>query len=52
VFHTTLGHADYSMRCVGFITTLLRGTEWAATGEVTIEAPEDFPTEERSSSRD
>jgi hypothetical protein len=51
VFHTTLGHADYSMRCVGFITTLLRGTEWAATGKVTIEAPEDFPTEGKSSSR-
>jgi uncharacterized protein len=52
VFHTTLGHADYSLRCVGFITTLLRGTEWAATGEVTIEAPEDFPTEGKSSSRE
>ena len=22
VFHTVLGHADYSMNCVGFITTL------------------------------
>jgi type 1 glutamine amidotransferase len=52
VFHTTLGHADYSMNCVGFITTLLRGTEWAATGKVTIGAPEDFPTAEKSSSRE
>lgn len=52
VFHTTLGHADYSMDCVGFITTLLRGTEWAATGKVTIEKPEDFPTAEKSSKRD
>lgn len=51
VFHTTLGHADYSMDCVGFITTLLRGTEWAATGEVTIEVPKDFPTAEKSSQR-
>jgi uncharacterized protein len=51
VFHTTLGHADYSMDCVGFITTLLRGTEWAATGKVTIDVPEDFPTAEKSSSR-
>ena len=42
IFHTTLGHADYSMRCVGFITTLLRGTEWAATGEVTLDVPDDF----------
>jgi hypothetical protein len=40
------------MRCVGFITTLLRGTEWAATGEVTIDVPEDFPTEEKVSSRE
>ena len=51
VFHTTMGHADYSMDCVGFITTLLRGTEWAATGEVTIDVPEDFPTAEKSSKR-
>jgi uncharacterized protein len=53
VFHTVLGHADYSMKCVGFITTLLRGTEWAATGEVTIPAvPEDFPGDGAVSSRD
>ena len=52
VFHTTLGHADYSMDCVGFITTLLRGTEWAATGKVTIDVPKDFPTAEKSSSRE
>jgi type 1 glutamine amidotransferase len=44
VFHTVLGHADYSMKCVGFQTLLLRGTEWAATGEATIPLPEDFPT--------
>ncbi|BBO31631.1 hypothetical protein PLANPX_1243 [Lacipirellula parvula] len=52
VFHTTMGHADYSMDCVGFVTTLLRGTEWAATGEVTIDVPEDFPTAEKSSKRE
>jgi type 1 glutamine amidotransferase len=50
VFHTTLGHADYSMKCVGFITTLQRGAEWAATGEVTIPVPKDFPTADKSSS--
>ena len=49
VFHTTLGHIDYSMRCVGFKTTLLRGTEWAATGKVTLPVPESFPTAEQSS---
>ena len=52
VFHTVLGHADYSMACVGFITTLLRGTEWAATGEVTIDVPKDFPTAEKVSRRE
>jgi type 1 glutamine amidotransferase len=51
VFHTALGHADYSMKCAGFITTLLRGTEWVATGEVTIPVPEDFPTDQKTSSR-
>ncbi|NOY40581.1 MAG: ThuA domain-containing protein [Planctomycetes bacterium] len=51
VFHTTLGHADYSMRCVGFITTLLRGSEWAATGKVTLALPTDFPTAKKSSSQ-
>jgi len=44
IFHTTLGHGDYSMNCVGFITTLQRGTEWAATGQVTQPVPQNFPT--------
>jgi type 1 glutamine amidotransferase len=52
IFHTTLGHADYSCQCVGFITWLLRGTEWAATGDVTIGVPDDYPTADRSSSRE
>lgn len=52
VFHTTLGHEDYSMECVGFITTFIRGCEWAATGEVTLtEVPEDFPTADEVSRR-
>ena len=51
IFHSTLGHADYSMECVGFITTFLRGTEWAATGKVTLPVPEDYPTPDSSSSR-
>jgi uncharacterized protein len=50
VFHTVLGHADYSMNCVGFVTTLQRGAEWAATGEVTIPVPEGFPTADQSRS--
>ncbi|PQO27983.1 trehalose utilization [Blastopirellula marina] len=43
IFHTPMGHGDYSMECVGFISTLLRGTEWAATGKVTQAIPDDFP---------
>ncbi|NND98686.1 MAG: ThuA domain-containing protein [Pirellulaceae bacterium] len=53
VFHTAMGHADYSVQCVGFITTLIRGTEWAATGKVTLtDVPEDFPTATQSSQRE
>lgn len=45
IFHTPLGHADYSVECVGFITCLQRGAQWAATGKVNIPIPADFPTE-------
>lgn len=50
IFHTTLGHAgntlddNIAMQCAGFQVTLLRGAEWAATGEVTQQVPDDFPT--------
>ena len=50
VFHTTLGHCNKdddlsvkALNCVGFIVTLQRGTEWAATGTVTQSIPSDFP---------
>ena len=51
VFHSCLGHMDYSMECVGFITTLQRGAEWAATGKVTQDIPKDFPSKEKISAR-
>jgi hypothetical protein len=44
VFHTALGHGDFSMECVGFIVLLQRGAEWAASGRVTQPIPADFPT--------
>ena len=47
VFHNAMGHADYSMRCVGFYTSLQRGTEWAATGKVTLPIPDNFPTKDK-----
>ena len=39
VFHTTLGHDTRSISGLGFQVTLQRGTEWAATGKVTLPAP-------------
>jgi type 1 glutamine amidotransferase len=51
IFHTTLGNDIEAMRCVGFITTFQRGTEWAATGKVTIKVPEDFPSADKVSVR-
>jgi type 1 glutamine amidotransferase len=51
IFHTTLGHENYSQKCVGFITTLQRGTEWVATGKVKQAVPKDFPTAEKGSAR-
>ena len=44
IFHTTEGHDVTGMSSVDFVTTLLRGTEWAATGKVTQKVPADFPT--------
>lgn len=54
VFHTALGHAGNrdlffpAMESAGFIVTLQRGAEWAATGKVTQKVPEAFPTETES----
>jgi type 1 glutamine amidotransferase len=51
VFVSPLGHAGndpelrYSMECTGFQVILLRGSEWAATGNVTQPVPKDFPRE-------
>jgi len=51
ICHIAMGHADYSVACVGFITCLQRGAEWCATGKVTQKIPEDFPSAEKPSSR-
>lgn len=51
VFHTPMGHSDVSMRCAGFQTVLERGTEWAATGKVTLTVPTDFPGTDAVSAR-
>jgi len=51
IFHTTLGHDAKAFEGVGFITTLTRGAEWAATGKVTQAVPSDFPTHTNATSR-
>lgn len=40
VFHNALGHDPKPMLDPAFISLMLRGTEWAATGKVTIPIPE------------
>ena len=43
VFHCAMGHHAPAMAGAGFQALMLRGTEWAATGKVTIPAPEGLP---------
>jgi hypothetical protein len=42
VFQTALGHDIKAMESPGFQITLARGTEWAASGTVTIPVPADL----------
>jgi hypothetical protein len=44
IFHTIMGHDIPALACVGFMVTLQRGAEWAATGKVTQKVPAGFPT--------
>ena len=39
IFHNILGHNERALKNTGLKTLMLRGTEWAATGKVTIPAP-------------
>jgi type 1 glutamine amidotransferase len=47
IFHTVMGHVsktqNIAVQCAGFVCTLQRGTEWAATGKVKQELPKDMP---------
>ena len=38
-----LGHDVHAMQNIGWRTLMLRGLEWAATGDVTIPIPENWP---------
>ncbi|MCG8308764.1 MAG: PmoA family protein [Cytophagales bacterium] len=39
IFHNILGHNERAIKNTGWKTLMLRGTEWAATGEVSIPVP-------------
>jgi type 1 glutamine amidotransferase len=39
VFTTVLGHDETNIVTPAFATTFTRGTEWAATGDVTLPIP-------------
>ena len=51
VYNSSMGHLwkgetyPISYQCIGFQTTLIRATEWLATGNVSYKVPENFPTE-------
>jgi type 1 glutamine amidotransferase len=57
VYNSSLGHLwkgeiyPQAYRCVGYQTTVIRATEWVATGKVTYPVPPDFPTADRPSLR-
>lgn len=40
IFHNVLGHGPKNMTSAGFVITFQRGTEWAASGTVTLPLPE------------
>lgn len=55
VYNSSMGHLwkgdiyPVSYRCIGFQTTLIRATEWLATGKTTYKVPDDFPSESQVS---
>ncbi|WP_192085458.1 ThuA domain-containing protein [Algoriphagus sp. Y33] len=57
VYNSSMGHLwkgetyPPAYRCAGFQTTVIRATEWLATGKVTYPVPYDFPTYENYSLR-
>jgi type 1 glutamine amidotransferase len=58
VYNSSMGHLwknevyPASYRCIGFQTTMIRVTEWLATGRVTYPVPENFPTKDTVRLRD
>jgi type 1 glutamine amidotransferase len=58
VYNSSMGHLwkdeiyPISYRCIGFQTTLIRATEWLATGKVRYPVPASFPTKAAISVRE
>jgi len=52
VFQNALGHTPKELASVAFIATFQRGVEWAASGKVTQDVPDDFPGPEEASVRE
>ena len=57
VYNSSMGHLwkgdvyPISYRCIGFQTTMIRVTEWLATGKVTWPVPANFPSKDTISVR-
>jgi type 1 glutamine amidotransferase len=55
VYNSSMGHLwkgetyPAAYRCIGFQTTVVRVTEWLATGKVTYALPKHFPTKDSTS---
>jgi type 1 glutamine amidotransferase len=50
IFHNILGHNQRAMKNTGWKTLMLRGTEWAATGDVSIPVPMSLSNEKPKAS--
>lgn len=52
IYNSSMGHLwkgetyPPAYRCIGFQTTMIRATEWLATGKVTHPLPNNFPTKD------
>ncbi|HLT41312.1 MAG TPA: hypothetical protein VKZ95_01300, partial [Sphingobacteriaceae bacterium] len=52
VYNSSMGHLwegevyPLAYRCIGFQTTVVRTTEWLATGKVSYPVPKNFPTKD------
>lgn len=52
IYNSSMGHLwkgdtyPIGYRCIGFQTSMIRATEWLATGKVSYHVPDEFPTEE------